>query len=57
MKPLGAPDFVKKPPFQPLEKLSKSEVKIPWVFQSGITPIFLGVRSYLILLENDLIKK
>ena len=38
LKPFGAPDFVKNPPFQPLEKLSKLKVQNLWVFQIANRP-------------------
>ena len=50
--PLGAPDYVKKNPFEPPEKLLKLGVQNPWVFQSGITPAFL-VRFWLAASQND----
>ena len=50
--PLGAPDYVKNPPFEPPEKLLKLGVQNPWVFQRGITPAFL-VRFWLAASQND----
>ena len=52
LKPLGAPDFVKMPPFQPPEKLSILEVQNPLVFQIDIAPTFF-VQFWLAASQND----